>query len=99
MQQQIKAQQFYTDLGIYQQCPTEKGLFKAFEWFSSTFQGRFIFKDFHESPLNSSTFQACANPAVPRGAVITNDKHNADFVDMNKKQKSINFRKLLYGLL
>ena len=31
-------------------------LYKAFE----CFQGRF---DFQESPLNSSTFQACASPA------------------------------------
>ena len=29
-------------------------LFKAFEWFSSTFQSRFSVQ---ESPLNSSTFQ------------------------------------------
>ena len=35
-----------------------QGLFKAFEWFSSTFQGRF---NFQESALNSSTFQACVN--------------------------------------
>ena len=27
-----------------------QGLFKAFEWFSSTFQGRFIFKDFSRKP-------------------------------------------------
>ena len=43
--------------------PTEnrriQGLFKAFEWFSSTCQGKF---NFQERPLNSSTFQACANP-------------------------------------
>ena len=47
--------------------PTEnstiQGLFKALEWFSSTFQGRFNFlRTFQESPLNSSTFQACVNP-------------------------------------
>ena len=46
--------------------PTEhsiiQGFFKAFEWFSSTFQGDFYFQGFSRSPLNSSTFQACANP-------------------------------------
>ena len=34
--------------------PTEnrriQGLFKAFEWFSSSFQGRLIFKDFSRKP-------------------------------------------------
>ena len=46
----IKAQQFYTDLGLLstELSPTEnsriQGLFKAFEWFSSTFQGRFYFQ-------------------------------------------------------
>ena len=48
--------------------PTEnsriQGLFKAFERFCSTFQGRFNFQGlFKKSPLNSSSFQACANPA------------------------------------
>ena len=38
-----------------------QALFNAFEAFSNTFQGRF---NFRESPLKSSTFQACANPAV-----------------------------------
>ena len=32
-----------------------QGLFKAFEWFSRTFQ---------ESIVYSSTFQACANPVL-----------------------------------
>ena len=38
-----------------------QGLLKAFECFSSTFQGKFNLRTFQESPLNSSTFQACAN--------------------------------------
>ena len=36
-----------------------QGLFQAFECFSSSFQGKFYFQD---SPVYSSTFQACANP-------------------------------------
>ena len=36
-----------------------QGLFKAVECFSSTFPGKFYFQD---SPVYSSTFQACANP-------------------------------------
>ena len=50
MLHQIKAQQFYTDLGLLSTVlsPTEnsriQGLFKAFELFSSTFQGRFNFQ-------------------------------------------------------
>ena len=35
-----------------------QGLFKAFECFSSTFQGKFNFQD---SLVYSSTFQACVN--------------------------------------
>ena len=65
MLHQIKAQQFYTDLGLLSTVlsPTEnsriQGLFKAFELFSSTFQGRFNFSwTFQDSPLNSSNFQA-----------------------------------------
>ena len=41
-----------------------QGLFKAFEGFSSTFQGKFNFQD---SPVYSSIFQACVNPALSVG--------------------------------
>ena len=69
MLHQIKAQQFYTDLGVSStvrsqtEKSTNQGIFKAFEPFSSTLQGRFNLTTFQESPLNSSTFQACVNPA------------------------------------
>ena len=36
-----------------------QGLFKAYECFSSTFEGKFYFQD---CPVYSSSFQACANP-------------------------------------
>ena len=40
-----------------------QGLFKDFEYFSSTFfEANLIFKDFQDKPVYSSTFQACANP-------------------------------------
>ena len=57
MVHQIKAQLFYTDFGLYQTMlsPTEscriQGLFKAFERFSSTFQGRFNFKGLFKKVL------------------------------------------------
>ena len=42
-----------------------QGLIKAFECFSSSFHGRFIFsRTFQDSHVNSSTFQACANPGT-----------------------------------
>ena len=48
--------------------PTEnrriKGLFKAFAWFSSIFQGIFNFQGLFKKALNSSTFEACANPEL-----------------------------------
>ena len=36
--------------------------FQDFSDFSVLFKADLIFKDFQESSLNSSTFQACANP-------------------------------------
>ena len=48
----IKAPQFYTNLGLRKTVLNPlangkiEGLFKAFECFSSTFQGKFYFKDF-----------------------------------------------------
>ena len=39
-----------------------QGLFKAFEGFSSTFQGKFNYQRLFKSPVYTSTFQACANP-------------------------------------
>ena len=40
-----------------------QGLFKAFECFSSTFQGIFYFQGlFKTVTVYSSTFQACVNP-------------------------------------
>ena len=57
MLHQIKAQQFYTDLGLLPTVlsPTEnsriQGLFQAFKRFSSTFQGRFNFQGFFKKAL------------------------------------------------
>ena len=70
MLHQIKAKQFYTDLGPYQQCLVLQKIveFKDFSRllsdFRVLFQADLIFKDFQESPLNSSSFPACANPEV-----------------------------------
>ena len=67
MLQQIKAPQFYTDLGLQKVLnPPVNGtiqeLFKAFTCFSSPFQGKFELRTFQDSPVYLSTFQACANP-------------------------------------
>ena len=65
---QIKAQQFYIDLDPYQQCYVlqKNEEFKDFSRHLSDFpvllKAYLIFKDFQESPLNSSTFQDCGNP-------------------------------------
>ena len=64
----IKVQQFYTDLGIYQQCLVLQKiveiedfsrLWVIFQYFSRQIS---FSRTFQERPLNSSTFQACANP-------------------------------------
>ena len=67
---QIKAQQFYSDLDLYQQCQFLQKIeeFKDFSrplYFPVHFKAYLIFKAFQGSPLYSSTFQACANPVVP----------------------------------
>ena len=65
---QIKAQQFYTDLDLYQQCKVLQKIeeFKDFSRplsdFSVLFKADLILGTFQESPLTSSTFQAFANP-------------------------------------
>ena len=57
MLHQIKAQQFYTDLGLLSTVlsSTEnsriQGLFKAFEWFSRTFQGIYNFQGLFKKVL------------------------------------------------
>ena len=56
MLHQIKAQQFYTNLGIKRllnppvNCKIQ-GLFKVFECFSSTFQGKFYFQGLFKTVL------------------------------------------------
>ena len=68
MLHQIKAQQFYTDFGLYQQCLVLQKIVefndfsRLFSDFPVLFKAELIFRTFQESPLNSSTFQACANP-------------------------------------
>ena len=64
MLHQIKAQQFYTDLGLLLTVlsPTEnsriQGLFKAFELFSSLFKADLIFKDFSRKPSKFKYFSS-----------------------------------------
>ena len=50
---QIRAQQFYTDLDLYQQCLILQKIeeFKDFEWVSITFQGRFNFQGLFKKAL------------------------------------------------
>ena len=69
MLQQIKAQQFYTDLGLYINSAKSyknsriQGLFKAFERFSSTFQSRFTFQGlFKKAPYIQVLFKPVLNP-------------------------------------
>ena len=55
MLHQIKTLQFYTDLGLQRQrSPVNgkiQGLYKAFECFSSTFQGKFYFQGLFKTVL------------------------------------------------
>ena len=57
MLHQIKAPQFYTDLGLKKTVLNPlangkiQGLFKAFECFSSAFQGKFYFQELFKTVL------------------------------------------------
>ena len=57
MLHQIKAPQFYTDLGLQKTVMNPlangkiQGLFKAFQCFSSTFQGKFYFQGLFKTVL------------------------------------------------
>ena len=55
-----------------------QGLFKAFECFPVFFKTDLIFKycTFQESPLNSSTFQACVNPDLVSVELIKSQGKN-----------------------
>ena len=64
---QIKAQQFYNDLGLYialQKIAELKDFSRLLSGFPVLLKADLIFKDFSRSLLNSSTFQACANPVL-----------------------------------
>ena len=58
---QIKAQHFYTDLGLYQQCKLLQNIveFKDFSRLLSDFPRQILIS----RTFQESTFQACANPA------------------------------------
>ena len=68
MQHQIKAQQFYSDLGLYQQCSVIQKIeeFKHFSRplrdFPVLFKADLIFKDFSRNTSKLKYFQACVNP-------------------------------------
>ena len=63
MLHQIKAPQFYTDLGLKNSVNGKiQGLFKAFEYFSSTVKANSFSRTLQDGPVYSNTFQACANP-------------------------------------
>ena len=52
MLHQIKAPQFYTDIGLQKHCYVKiQGLFKAFECFSSTFQSKLYFQGLFKTVL------------------------------------------------
>ena len=68
MLHQIKAQQFYTDLGLYQQCYVLQKIveFKDFSWLLSDFPVLFkaglIFKDFLRNPSKFKYFSSLCKP-------------------------------------
>ena len=62
MLHEIKAPQFYTDLGLQKAVLNPlangkiQGLFKALEYFSSTFQGKFNFQELFKTVLYIQVF-------------------------------------------
>ena len=70
MLHQIKAQQFYTDLGLLSivLCPIEnsriQGLFKALSYFPVLFKADLIFKDFSRQSCIFKYFSSLCEPCV-----------------------------------
>ena len=70
MLHQIKAQQFYTDLGLYQQYSVLQKIveFKDFSRLLSDFPGHFkadlIFKDFSRKPSKFKYFSSLCKPCT-----------------------------------
>ena len=62
MLHQIKAQQFYTDLGL-QKIVIFKDKSRLLSDFPVLFKADLIFNDFSRKPSKFKYFQACANPA------------------------------------
>ena len=68
MLHQIKAPQFYTDLGLQKTVLNPlanvkiQGLFKVFECFQVLSRQILFSRTNQDSPVYSSTFQACSNP-------------------------------------
>ena len=82
---EIKAPQFYTDLGLQisgeSSCKWKiQGLFKAFECFPVLFNTNFIFKDFSRQSCISKYFSSLCEPWIHRLVCI--------FVD-GKKQSQV----------
>ena len=67
---QIKAQQFYTDLDLYQQCSVLqkikkiKDFSRLFSAFSVLFKADLIFKDFSRKPSKFKYFSSLCEPCV-----------------------------------
>ena len=66
MLHQIKAPQFYTDLGLLNHHANGKiqGHFKAFECFSSTFQSKIYFKEFSRQYCIFKYFSSLCEPST-----------------------------------
>ena len=64
MLHQIKAQQFYTDLGLYQQfyCPTKNDFFRLLSDFPEFFKADLIFNDFSKTPSIFKYFSSLCEP-------------------------------------
>ena len=68
MLHQIKAQQFYTDLGLYQQCQVLQKIVKFKDFsrllsdFPVLFKAESIFKDFSRKPSNIKYISSLCEP-------------------------------------
>ena len=89
MLHQIKAQHFYTDFGLYQQCKVLQNIveFKVFSRFLSDFPVLFkadlIFKYFSRKPSKFKYFLSLCGPCLIFGSAC---KLNPDlFIDMSSQ--------------
>ena len=85
MLHQIKAQQFYTDLGLYQQCEVLQKILEFKDFSRLLSKADLIFKDFSRKPSKFKYFSSLCEPCLMLANFFV---WSADFFEINIVQNS-----------